>query len=192
MLTTSAWRARFDRLSGSDWYLHAGDLVVPEDLDHDIALVVDGDLTVHGFLDDHVSGAGLLVVLGDLTVRDLVSRGSVHVTGDLHAEGVVYGYGGEHVLEVGGLVHARALVPAGRSAAYRPGEVGVEIDSQRPTKVQLRSARRLFVPQVYDGGARRAREGRPPKLERPSCRRVRARLHTGKPLFREPAIHETL
>ncbi|MFD0572814.1 hypothetical protein ACFQ0T_30745 [Kitasatospora gansuensis] len=106
---TSDWRARFDRLDRDGaaaiadrvegniteyltdprigWYLHSGDLVAPADLDHDVALVVDGDLTVHGFLDDSSSGLGLLVVLGDLTVRHLVSWGSVHVTGDLHAEG---------------------------------------------------------------------------------------------------------
>ncbi|WP_404953119.1 hypothetical protein [Streptomyces sp. 147326] len=206
MLTLSSWRARFDRLADTSavierlgsqanmadylrntsigWYHHEGDLVVPEDLDLDVALVVDGDLIVHGFLDDYVSGMGMLVVLGDLVVRDLVSRGSVYVGGDLRAEGIVYGYYNDYTFEVEGAVHARALVLYDKSASYKAGELEVEVESYHPPKEQLRAARDIFVPQVYDGGAKRARQGRPPKLRRPSYQRVCRRLREGKPLFR--------
>ncbi|WP_329107112.1 hypothetical protein [Streptomyces sp. NBC_01439] len=206
MLTMSSWRARFDPLAdtsavaerlgpqvnmadylqdtGIAWYHHQGDLVVPEDLDLDIALVVDGDLIVHGFLDDYVSGIGMLVVLGDLVVRDLVSWGSVYVAGDLRAEGIVYGYYNDFTFEVEGAVHARALVLYDKSASYRSGELEVEVESYHPPKEQLRAARDILVPQVYDGGAKRARQGRPPKLRRPSYQRVCRRLREGKPLFR--------
>ncbi|MER5934199.1 hypothetical protein [Streptomyces sp. NPDC002054] len=208
MLTMSSWRARFDRLAdtsavvdrlgsqanmadylrdtGIAWQHHAGDLVVPEDLDLDIALVVDGDLIVHGFLDDYVSGIGMLVVLGDLVVRDLVSWGSVYVAGDLRAEGIVYGYYNDYTFEVEGAVHARALVLSDKSASYNTGELEVEVESYYPPKKQLRAARDILVPQVYDGGAKRAKQGRPPKLRRPSYQRVCRRLREGKPLFRTP------
>ncbi|MED7953063.1 hypothetical protein [Streptomyces sp. BE303] len=206
MLTTSDWRARFDRLSDAGayaerigrhtqiadhlddpdygWYVHHGDLVVPEDLDHDVALIVDGDLVVHGFVDDYVSRIGLLVVLGDLVVRDLVSWGSVYVGGDLRAEGMVCGHYNDFVFEVAGAVHGRALVLSDKSSSYGTGELEAEIDSYDPTREQLRAAREILVPQLYDGGAKRAREGRPPKLGRPSYRRICRRLHAGKPLFR--------
>ncbi|MEU3598898.1 hypothetical protein ABZ714_09240 [Streptomyces sp. NPDC006798] len=204
MLTLSTWRARFDPLSDAPavarrtggqiagllaqnygWYRHEGDLVLPEDTDLDVSLVVDGDLVVHGFLDDWVSGTGMLVVLGDLVLRDLVSWGSVHVTGDLRAHGIVHSVYNDHVFEVGGAVHARALVLSDKSADYRTGEVEAEIDPYYPTRAQLRAARGILVPQVYDGWRRRAAEGRPPKLRRPSYDRVRSRLHRDKPLFRE-------
>ncbi|MFD9302087.1 hypothetical protein ACFWCB_05175 [Streptomyces sp. NPDC060048] len=206
MLTMSSWRARFDRLAdtsavverlgfqanmadylrntGIAWQYHAGDLVVPEDLDLDIALVVDGDLIVHGFLDDYVSDIGMLVVLGDLVVRDLVSWGSVYVGGDLRAEGIVYGHYNDFTFEVEGEVHARALVLYDKSASYNTGELDVEVESYNPPKKQLRAARDILVPQVYDGGAKRAKQGLPPKLRRPSYQRVCRRLREGQPLFR--------
>ncbi|MEU1180835.1 hypothetical protein ABZ464_24910 [Streptomyces sp. NPDC005820] len=175
-----------DYLEGDHaWYLHQGDLVVPDDLDLDIALIVDGDLVVHGFLDDYVSGIGMLVVLGNLVVRDLVSWGSVYVEGDLRAHGVVYGYYNDFIFEVNGAVHARALILGDKSASYATGEVEAEIDSYHPTKEQFRTARDILVPQVYDGWRNRARQGKRPKLRRPSCQRVCARLHAGEPLFQD-------
>ncbi|MFJ3926313.1 hypothetical protein [Streptomyces sp. NPDC090022] len=206
MLTMSTWRARFDRLSDTSavverlgsqtnmadylrdtsigWYHHQGDLVVPEDLGLDVALVVDGDLIVHGFLDDYVCDIGMLVVLGDLVVRDLVSWGSLYVAGDLRAEGIVYGYYNDFTFEVEGQVHARALVLSDKSASYHTGELEVEVESYHPPKEQLRAAREILVPQVYDGGVKRAKQGLPPKLRRPSYQRVCRRLREGKPLFR--------
>ncbi|MFJ2582259.1 hypothetical protein [Kitasatospora aureofaciens] len=206
MLTLSSWRARFDRLTDTSkvvervagsvinylddkdigWYLHSGDLIVPENVDNDIALVVDGDMIVHGFLDDHVTDIGMLVVLGDLIVRDLVSWGSVYVAGDLRAEGVVYGYYNDFTFEVAGKVNARALVLSDKDSSYHTGELEAEIDSYAPTKEQFRAARDIFVPEVYDGGAKRARHGKRPKLAYPSYNLVCRRLHDGLPLFQAP------
>jgi hypothetical protein len=207
MLTLSTWRARFDplrdtsevldRVGGSliadyladgdiPWYLHRGDLVVPENLDNDIALIVDGDLVVHGFYDDYVSDIGLVVVLGDMVVRDLVSWGSVYVGGDLYADGIVYGYYNDYTFEVDGKVHARALVLSDKSSDYRPGRLEVEIDPYDPTKEQLRAARDIFVPDVYKKGAKRAKRGKRPKLRRPDYHLVCRRLYAGLPLFQSP------
>lgn len=194
MLTLSSWRARFDRLTDPgaviervdgmigaylnderiDWYLHSGDLIVPENVDNDIAIVVDGDMIVHGFLDDYVADIGLLVVLGDLVVHDLVSWGSVYVAGDLRAEGVVYGYYNDYTFEVAGKVHARALVLSDKASTYNTGELEAEIDAYVPTDEQFRTARDIFVPEVYDG-------------DKPSCPNydlVCQRLHDELPLFR--------
>jgi hypothetical protein len=205
MLTLSSWRARFDRLTDTSevveridgsivnyledqdigWYLHSGDLVVPSSVDNDLALVVDGDMIVHGFLDDYVADIGLLVVLGDLVVRDLVSWGSVYVAGDLRAEGVVYGYYNDYTFEVAGQVHARALVLSDKESSYRTGEVEAEVDSYCPTDEQYRAAREIFVPQVYDGWKKRLQQGKQPELGYPSYERVCARLHNNKPLFKD-------
>ena len=207
MLTLSSWSARFepltdvDEVSGwvgemmsdylededLDWQLHRGDLIVPEDVDQDLALVVDGDMIVHGFLNDYVSDIGLLVVLNNLVVRDLVSWGGLSVGGDLRAEGVVYGYYNDYTFEVGGKVHARALVLCDKAGSYSTGEVEAEIESYTPNEEQYRAARDIFVHQVYDDGAERARQGRPPKLGPPSYGRVCSRLHRGKPLFKAGA-----
>lgn len=208
MLSLSTWRARFDRLADTagvidrlapgaqihpyladqhlGWYHHPGDLVVPENVHHDIALVVDGDLVIHGFLDDYV--AGILVVLGDLVVRDLVSWGAVYVAGNLYADGIVYGYYNDYTFEVAGEVHARALVLSDKSSDYRVGRVEAEIDSYYPTKEQFRAAREILVPEVYDDGARRAKKGKRPKLDRPDYMLVRQRLHARRPLFQAGAI----
>jgi hypothetical protein len=195
MLTLSSWRARFDRLTdtsevadqvsglignclrdrGIAWYVHRGDLVVPENADHDIALVVDGDMIVHGFLDDYVSGIGLLVVLGDLVVRDLVSWGAVYVGGDLRAEGVVYGYYNDYTFEVEGDVHARALVLSDKASSFNAGELPVVIDPYSPEDDQLRAAREAFVPEVYDDEDEDAR---------PDYGLVCRRLHAGEAVFR--------
>ncbi|MBC3840922.1 hypothetical protein GXW82_13545 [Streptacidiphilus sp. 4-A2] len=192
MLTLSSWRARFDRLTDTSevveqvdgsivdylqnrnigWYLHSGDLIVPENVDNDLALVVDGDMIVHGFLDDYVADTGLLVVLGDLVVRDLVSWGSVYVAGDLRAEGVVYGYYNDYTFEVAGEVHARALVLSDKDSSYRTGEVEAEIDSYCPTDDQYRAAARSS-----SAGVRRLEEA-PPAREAAQTRlpELRARV----------------
>jgi hypothetical protein len=205
MLTMSSWRARFARLSDTTeiaervggqmsdyqenkdigWYRHQGDLVVPDNLDLDVALVVDGDLVVHGFLDDYVSDIGMLVVLGDLVVHDLVSWGSVYVEGDLWSHGIVYGYYNDFTFEVDGEVHARVLAMSDKSADYHCGEVTAEIDSYVPTKAQFRAAREILVPQVYDDWKERSKMGKQPRLAYPSYHRVCDRLHAGKPLFQD-------
>ncbi|WP_405833741.1 hypothetical protein [Streptomyces sp. NBC_00105] len=82
----------------------------------------------------------------------------MYVGGDLRAEGVVYGYSNDFTFEV-------------------------EVESYHPPKAQLRAARDVFLPQVDDGGAKRAGKGLPPKLRRPSHQRVCRRLREGKPLF---------
>ncbi|MEU9337018.1 hypothetical protein AB0D49_28265 [Streptomyces sp. NPDC048290] len=209
MLTLSAWPGGFARLADPgriadrtrgqiagflrhdhDWRHHPGDLRLPGDTGLDIALVVEGDLTVDGFLDDHVTGLGLLVVLGDLVVGDLLSRGALHVGGDLRADGLVYGYYNDFTFEVAGAVHARALVLDDKFSHYRRGTLGAEIDAYEPTPEQLGAARELLVPEVYGepGGRRRLwRREEPPTLSRPDPRRVRERLHRGEPLFRAAA-----
>ncbi|MET8825580.1 hypothetical protein ABZX40_31700 [Streptomyces sp. NPDC004610] len=204
MLTLSTWPAGFgpltdparvaDRTGGQiadflrhdhGWRHHPGDLRLPGDTELDIALVVEGDLTVDGFLDDDVSRLGMLVVLGDLVVRDLLSSGALYVGGDLRADGLVYGYYNDFTFEVAGAVHARALILDDKFSDYRRGTLGVEIDAYEPTRKQLRAARDLLVPEVYEDGEERARRGRLPTLGRPEYARVAARLHRGEPLFRQ-------
>ncbi|MFF3373547.1 hypothetical protein ACFYXF_11430 [Streptomyces sp. NPDC002680] len=202
MLTLSTWRARFDPLHDTSgvarqtggqiadflrhdhgWYHHAGDLILPDDTDLDIALVVDGDLVVHGFLDDHVSGLGMLVVLGDLVVRDLLSWGALYVGGDLRSQGVVHAYYNDFTFEVAGAVHARALILDDKFGDYRRGTLGVEIDAYDPTPEQLRAAHEIFVPEVYEED--RDAEEEESESRRPSYDRIRARLHAGRPLFKD-------
>ncbi|MFF2846008.1 hypothetical protein ACFVT5_06725 [Streptomyces sp. NPDC058001] len=205
MLTLSTWQNRFDRLHDTSdiarrtggqiadflkhdhgWYHHDGDLVLPEDTALDIALVVDGDLVVHGFLDDYVSRLGMLVVLGDLVVRDLVSWGALYVQGDLRAKGLVHGYYNDFTFEVRGAVPARVLVLDDKFGDYRRGTLEAEIDGYDPAPEQLRAARDILVPEVYDEEEDWAWEEDQPAFRRPAYELVRTRLHAGEPLFRHP------
>ncbi|MEU1519989.1 hypothetical protein ABZ490_49105 [Streptomyces sp. NPDC005811] len=208
MLTLSTWRDRFDRLPDTSavarrtggqiadflrhdhgWYHHTGDLVLPEDTDLDLALVVDGDLVVDGFLDDRGSGAGMLVVLGDLVVRDLLSWGALYVGGDLRARGLVHGYYNDFTFEVAGAVHARVLVLDDKFADYRGGTLEAEIAAYDPAPDQLAAARSILVPEVYEDEDededQDEAEADDPDAHRPRHERVRARLHAGQPLFRD-------
>jgi len=77
--------------------------------------IVWGDLELGGTLLDRGSDAStLLVVLGDLNARNLVTRAEVCVAGELIVRDTIFGASaGKHALVVGGETRARAIVNDG-------------------------------------------------------------------------------
>jgi hypothetical protein len=105
----------FDTFNGA-WYIHRGPLILDEDYDHTLNLVVDGDLTVRGTVDD--SGAGRhLVVLGDLRCQNLLSRHLMVVTGSVVCAGLIFADHHDYAFEIWGeTLEARALILTDKSA----------------------------------------------------------------------------
>ncbi len=77
--------------------------------------IVWGDLHVGGTVLDRASGQlSLLIVLGDMKARNVVTRGDICIAGDLRVRDTIYGSSsGKHTLVVGGTIDARAIVNHG-------------------------------------------------------------------------------
>ncbi|NVB38754.1 hypothetical protein G6O69_13015 [Pseudenhygromyxa sp. WMMC2535] len=73
-------------------HLYSGDTVFDGDFAVEAnSVLVDGNLDVRGVLSDCADRQfTLLVVLGDLTARDMLSCGSVAVDGSVHVERLIY------------------------------------------------------------------------------------------------------
>jgi hypothetical protein len=116
---------------GGTWYLHAGDLTLDGDWDSTLNLVVDGDLTVRGTLNDDGAQA-LLLVTGDLRCEHLFTRRLLVVLGSLWARGLVYADGNDYSFEVWGQdLQAQALILYDREILLPEGRrVGLEYDTE--------------------------------------------------------------
>ncbi len=98
-----------DYLEG-DWYIYRGNLLIDGDFDNDIALVVDGNLTVHGTYNDYQSDIGYLLCLGDFRAQNVLSWNAFAVAGSLYAAGFVCGYYNDFPFEVlGDVLQARGM-----------------------------------------------------------------------------------
>lgn len=117
--------------------IHDGDLRIDGNLASGELLVVRGNLTVTGMYDDdRDDGIGVLVVLGDMHVRDVYSWGAMHVSGDLTASGLLMTVYNDFTFEVGGKLDARALLVSDKSTDYTAGTVGVAwTDERRDTDI---------------------------------------------------------
>ena len=113
--------------SRKDWYLHRGDLVVDRSLHHDRTLVVFGSMTVQGTFDDEQSPYGLLLVFGDMRVEHLLSIGTLAVTGNIKADGLIYPYYNDFTFEVGKSIEAKALCISDKSHDYDKTLVKAEV-----------------------------------------------------------------
>jgi hypothetical protein len=115
-------RAHLKRASGKALVLPAnteinGDLSLDENADwnssQDItAIVVEGDLTIHGdLLNTNLNDGSMLFVAGTLKARNVVKGGaSLLVLGDLQASGLVIGEYNDGVIRVGGQIAAQATL----------------------------------------------------------------------------------
>lgn len=92
-------------------------------LDVDRILVVRGDLTVDGLVADVPSDHGaMLVVLGNLTCRDLIFHGPLIVTGDLSVQRTAFfASSGDWALMVGGTARGELLVEYDHAIDIRGG-----------------------------------------------------------------------
>jgi hypothetical protein len=132
----------------SHWKQHSGDLVIDGSWNNNELVVVDGDVRISGNYDDFVSGIGILVVLGDMSVQNLVSWGSVAITGKLSASGLVYAYYNDFTFEVGEL-EARAFVVSDKSIHVGQDRSLITLnDDDLHSPEDIRKALRMFVPEV--------------------------------------------
>ena len=128
--------------------IHDGDLHVAGNLDNDTLLVVRGDLVIDGMYDDYRSDIGVLVVFGDMRVRDAYSWGAMFVQGDLDATGLLMTVYNDFTFEVDGKLNARALVVSDKSADFTASEVGASwTDDRDETSISL--ALRMLQPELF-------------------------------------------
>lgn len=109
------------------WVLAPGTTL--DELDLEAAnYVAEGDLTIRGdlYIDDE---CGWLVVLGDLTARNVLSGGTAQtiVRGNLTAEHAVHADYNDGYLEVGGTLRAKVVV-AEHTVKAHGGIEGITID----------------------------------------------------------------
>jgi molybdopterin converting factor small subunit len=151
---------------------------------HADTVLVDGDLVVQGLLSDCIDvDHTLLVVLGNLTVRDAHLAGEVMVGGDFSAQGLVFAdSSNDYQLLVLGNLKARALVEAGMFCEIQgdihadhvlslQNEIVVSKAKRRFVERRASSASDLFVPDVLDDGY-------------PDGRAIYEALKAGKPVLR--------
>lgn len=97
------------------WYIYDGDLVIDEAFFSlpGISVIVAGNLTVRGSYADTKSG-GRLIVLGDMTVDNIISECPFVVVGDVHATGLTYFGYNDHSGEVTGSINANYYLQSDR------------------------------------------------------------------------------
>jgi hypothetical protein len=149
------WRKRLANMQvhynfeDTEFQVHRGDLMIDGNFYCDTLLIVDGNLKISGMYDDYRANTGVLVVSGDMAVDRLYSWGAVYVAGDLNVTQLALSVYNDFTFEVGGKVHARALVLSDKSNAYTPGEIVVELGSYDIDPAQYALALRHFVPDVF-------------------------------------------
>ncbi|WP_243369428.1 hypothetical protein [Microvirga solisilvae] len=113
----------------------AGDLVLNNDApwnsNGDVtAIVVEGDLTIHGnLLNLNLNDGPMLFVTGTLQAHNLIKGGSyILVLGDLQAQGIVVGEYNDGVIRVGGRIEAQATLSIDHDVHARKGIEGAYHD----------------------------------------------------------------
>ncbi len=137
--------------SAQEIRVHSGDLTVTGSLENDTHLVIHGDLTITGNYHDYLSGIGVLVVLGQVHVKNLYSWGAIYVQKDLNASGLILTVYNDFTFEVAGKVNARALVISDKSNDYQAGKIGVSLTDDTFDERQLALALRMFEPAFFTG-----------------------------------------
>lgn len=95
--------------------LYTGDTVLPGLVVGKDIVVVDGNLTVDGLIEDCDGvDSSLLVVLGDVMCKNLITLSSIYITGNLSVKDIVLGDSlCDYALKVGGDLQTRTIVEGG-------------------------------------------------------------------------------
>lgn len=170
---------------GSHVLVHDGDLRIDGNFDNDAILVVRGNLDVTGMFDDYRADIGIVVVFGDMRVRDAYSWGAMYVQGDLHATGLVMTVYNDFTFEIGGAVHARGLVVSDKSASYKRGTLGFVLDDMgSSSEDDVANALRQLEPALFTApGHLDLYSGELDELQ-PDHEAARERLADGGTVFR--------
>lgn len=176
---------------GAAVYRHRGDLTLDRSFANDDIVIVDGNLTIKGDYDDYSPGIGVLLVLGDFTVDDVLSWGSIGVAGKLASTGLVYANYNDFTFEVAGTIAARALVVSDKSANYGKVEATIE---QTDDDFRMDAALRRFVPEllIKDLLDNASDGDEPTVVARADWDEANRRVHAGLPLFRDAPGPATL
>lgn len=110
-----------------DWKIHEGDLRIKANFLNTHALIVTGNLHIDGSYDDNQDGVGMLVILGNMQVENLLSYGTLHVSGSIMASGVIYTYAPNFIFSANS-VSARAFYAADHSTHVSSYKVDYHID----------------------------------------------------------------
>ncbi|MDC8012400.1 hypothetical protein [Tahibacter soli] len=172
-------------------YRHVGDLTLERSFSNDDIVIVDGNLTIKGDYDDYSPGIGVLLVLRDFTVDDVLSWGSIAVGGKLASTGLVYANYNDFTFEVAGTIAARALVVSDKSADYGKVEATIE---QTDDDFRMDAALRHFVPELLidDLIDNAGDSDEPTVVARADWDEANRRVHAGLPLFRDTPAPPTL
>ncbi|MFZ6674199.1 hypothetical protein [Undibacterium sp. Xuan67W] len=167
------------------WGVYEGDLHIKNGCEHQSALIVNGNLTIDGVYDDGLTG--LIIVLGDMRVHSVISWAGVAVSGDLYARDLVYAYYNDFTFEVGGTVHARALVVSDRSFSANKINATMRLrDVNNDEMANYVRAVREFVPEVLVDSVLEIFEDDESIIRlKPNFSVTRERLAMGLPIFRE-------
>lgn len=131
-----------------DWYRHRGDLVLDRPLSNGHALIVEGNLRIRGSYDDYRNNTGLLVVLGDMQVENVVSWGSLAVAGHLKAEGLIFAYYNDFTFDAKS-VAARALFVYDKSGSVGKVDAPIWMSSEKgASKGSVQRAVQTLMPEV--------------------------------------------
>jgi hypothetical protein len=95
--------------------LYNGDTALPELHVGEDIIVVNGNLTVEGFIEDCKGvDSSLLIVLGDVKCKNLITLSAIFVTGNLIVDNAVVGDSYcDYVMKVGGDLHTKTIIEGG-------------------------------------------------------------------------------
>lgn len=132
----------------TSWQLHRGDLHLQDDWPNGDAIVVDGNVIVDGTYDDRRAGIGMLLVLGDMQAKNVVSWGALAVTGKLTSPGLVYAYYNDYTFEAM-ILEARAFVSNDKAIYIGDRKSGLYLtDRAIQTEEEMTKALSVFSPEV--------------------------------------------
>lgn len=175
-----------------DWYRHRGDLVLDRPLSNGHALIIEGNLRIRGSYDDYRNNTGLLIVLGDMQVENVVSWGSLAVAGHLKAEGLIFAYYNDFTFDAKS-VAARALFVYDKSGSVGKVDAPIWMSSEKgASKGSVQRAVQTLMPEVVLPALADADDDALTDGFYPDFTLLQRRIAAGEPLFRSQPGADTL
>lgn len=149
--TKGSMEASYALKEPGQWYYHDGDLFIDGNLDNANALVVNGNLTIHGSYDDYYSGSGELIVFGDVVVEHFLNRGFAFIDGKLDSSGLVFLNYNDHNTEVEKGIQARGIIVSDKSTDFDVIRSDFILNDS-VNQLNIEKAYSLLVPEIYFAG----------------------------------------
>ncbi len=134
-----------------NWYIHEGDLILDKSFASEYALIVKGNLTIHGIYDDYKNSyIGNVIVLGNLEADHLYSWGTLTVLGDIKVKGLIYNEYNDHVFETKGEIHCKAFYVDDKQTIYNRKLLKTEFERDYDGNITGSSLVDFFVDDVIN------------------------------------------